>query len=84
MVSTAAAFRLEAGSDDVWREALADIAGNLPVTRYAVHVSPDDIAVVVFGRMEAKLIRSRAASGPANRSGSAVRSPPVMRARAST
>jgi len=54
-VSTAAAFRLDAGSDDVWKQALAEIASNLPVTRYAVYVSPEDIAVVVFGRMEASL-----------------------------
>ena len=33
----------------------ADIASNLPVTRYAVYVSPDDVAVVVFGRMEVSL-----------------------------
>ena len=54
-VSTAAAFRLDAGADDVWRQALADVAGNLAVTRYAVYVSPAEIAVVVFGRMEATL-----------------------------
>jgi uncharacterized protein YkwD len=54
-VSTAAAFRPDAGADDVWRQALADIAGNLAVTRYAVYVSPADIAVVVFGRMEVTL-----------------------------
>jgi uncharacterized protein YkwD len=54
-VSTAAAFRLDAGNDDVWKQALAEIASNLPVTRYAVYVSPDDIAVIVFGRMEASL-----------------------------
>jgi uncharacterized protein YkwD len=54
-VSTAAAFRLDAGADDVWRQALADIAGNLAVTRYAVYVSPADVAVVVFGRMEVTL-----------------------------
>ena len=54
-VSASAAFRLDAAGDDVWRRALADIATNLPVTRYAVYVSPDDVAVVVFGRMEASL-----------------------------
>ena len=55
LVSTSAAFRLDAGADDVWRRALADIAANLPVTRYAVYVSPADVAVVVFGRMEVTL-----------------------------
>jgi uncharacterized protein YkwD len=54
-VSSAAAFRLDAGADDVWRQALADVAGNLAVTRYAVYVSPADVAVVVFGRMEVTL-----------------------------
>jgi len=54
-VSAAAAFRLDAGADDVWRRALADIAANLTVTRFAVYVSPDDVAVVVFGRMEVSL-----------------------------
>ena len=54
-LSASAAFRLDAGADDVWRRALADIATNLPVTRYAVYVSPDDVAVVVFGRMEVSL-----------------------------
>jgi uncharacterized protein YkwD len=54
-VSSAAAFRLDAGADDVWRRALADVASNLPVTRFAVYVSPDDVAVVVFGRMDVSL-----------------------------
>jgi uncharacterized protein YkwD len=54
-VSAAATFRLDAGADDIWRRALADIAINLPVTRYAVYVSPDDVAAVVFGRMEVSL-----------------------------
>ena len=54
-VSTATAFTLGAGVDDVWREALADIARNLPVTRYGVYVSPNDVAAIVFGRMEVTL-----------------------------
>jgi len=55
IVMTAAAFRLDAGRQDVWREALADVAANLTVNRYGVHVSPDGVAAVVFGRMEVTL-----------------------------
>jgi len=55
VVLTAAAFRAGGGRDGVWREALADVAGNLTVNRYGVHVSPDGIAAIVFGRMEAEL-----------------------------
>src|SRR5262249_56185859 len=61
VVLTAAAFQLDGGHNDswrealTWREALADVAGNLTVNRYGVHISPDGIAAVVFGRMEAQL-----------------------------
>ena len=55
VVMTAAAFRLGDGREGTWREALADVASNLTVNRDGVHVSPDGIAAVVFGRMEASL-----------------------------
>jgi uncharacterized protein YkwD len=55
VVLTAAVFRLDGGGDGVWREVLADVAGNLAVNRYGVHLSPDGVAAVVFGRMEAAL-----------------------------
>ena len=54
-VLSAATFLLDEGDQDVWRRALADLASNMPVTRYGVHVSPDGIAAVVFGRMEVSL-----------------------------
>src|SRR5262245_15038234 len=53
-VATAAAFPID-GSDDIWRSALGDVASNLPITRYGVHVTPDGVATVVLGRMEASL-----------------------------
>ena len=55
VVLTAAAFRLNGGHDDVWREALADVAGNVTVNRYGVHVSPAGVVAIVFGRMETAL-----------------------------
>ncbi|HEY7370799.1 MAG TPA: CAP domain-containing protein [Polyangia bacterium] len=55
VVLTAAAFRQDGGHDDVWREALADVAGNVTVNRYGVHASADGVVAVVFGRMEAAL-----------------------------
>ena len=54
-VLSAATFLLDEGDQDVWRRALADLASNMPVTRYGVHVSPDGIAAVVFGRTEVSL-----------------------------
>jgi uncharacterized protein YkwD len=54
-VLSAATFLLDEGDQDVWRRALADLASNMPVTRYGVHISPDGIAAVVFGRMEVSL-----------------------------
>jgi len=53
-VATAAAFPID-GGDDLWRSALGDVASNLPITRYGVHVTPDGVATVVLGRMEASL-----------------------------
>jgi uncharacterized protein YkwD len=55
VVLTAAGFQLGGGRDDVWREALADVAGNVTVNRYGVDVSPEGVVAVVFGRMEAAL-----------------------------
>jgi uncharacterized protein YkwD len=55
MVSTAAVYQLDGGDGDAWRQSLASIARNLPVTRFGVYVSPDGLAVVVFGRMEVLL-----------------------------
>ena len=55
VVLTAAAFRLDGTRQDVWREALADVAANVTVNRYGVHLSPDGVGAVVFGRMEAQL-----------------------------
>jgi len=54
-VLSAATLLLDEGDQDVWRRALADLASNMPVTRYGVYVSPDGIAAVVFGRMEVSL-----------------------------
>jgi len=53
-VASAAAFQVD-GGDDLWRRALGDVASNLPITRYGVHVTPDGVATVVFGRMEVRL-----------------------------
>ena len=49
--------RVPAGraTDDVWRRALGGHRAQPPVTRYGVYVSPDGVAVVVFGRMEVSL-----------------------------
>jgi len=55
MTSASAAFRLDGEDRDAWRRSLKRVASNLPITRYAIHVSPDGIAVVIFGRMEVSL-----------------------------
>jgi uncharacterized protein YkwD len=39
----------------LWRDTLADVPANVPVTRYGVHVSADGLATVVIGSMEATL-----------------------------
>jgi uncharacterized protein YkwD len=51
---TAAVFLLD-GDSDAWRRALADVASNMPITRYGLHVSDDGVASVVFGRVELSL-----------------------------
>jgi uncharacterized protein YkwD len=51
---SAAVFLLD-GDQDAWRSALADVATNMPVTRYGLHVSDDGVAAVVFGRVEVTL-----------------------------
>jgi uncharacterized protein YkwD len=53
--STAAVFQLDGGDDDLWRRALASVARNLAINRYGVYVSPDGVAVAVFGRVEVSL-----------------------------
>ena len=53
-VLTAAAFPV--GDPDTWRQALAALARNVPVSRYGVYVSPDGgLAGVVFGDVALKL-----------------------------
>jgi uncharacterized protein YkwD len=53
-VSTAAAFPV--GEPGTWRQALAALARNLPVTRYGVYVSRDGrLAGLVFGDVALKL-----------------------------
>ena len=54
MVTTGVTFQLDSDGD-AWRRALAEIARNLPITRYGVYVSPAGLAAVVFGRMEVTL-----------------------------
>jgi uncharacterized protein YkwD len=53
-VLTSAAFPI--GESETWREALAALARNVPVTRYGIHVSPDGrVAGVVFGDVAVEL-----------------------------
>ena len=82
---TAAAFRLDAAADDVWREALADIAGQPhrhTVTRCTCRRTTSRWWCSAAWRRSWS--RSRAASGPASPAGCAARWRPATSTRAST
>ncbi len=55
MTSTTVAFWVNGEDRDAWRQSLTRIARNEPINRFGVYVSPDGIAMVIFGRMEVSL-----------------------------
>lgn len=54
-ILTAVTAPLEGDKSDLWRQSLADVPVNVPVTRYGVRASPAGVGAVVFGTVEASL-----------------------------
>ncbi len=56
VVTTLAAFSLDAENGDAWRTALAKVPNNMPITRYGICVAPSGrTAAVLLGAAELKL-----------------------------
>jgi len=56
VVLSMAGFELRSGQQSLWREAMARVPANMPITRYGIKTTSDGrAAAVVFGNVEASL-----------------------------